>query len=237
MVNIVSGQNTNAITVSRNNLSSGRVTISAAISFSVPACKSTKTVSLSAWVGSPVAPSSIRPKARTIMLCELGSLSSVFPPNGVSSVNATFTDFIGGASVNITLPVSPRGWIAFPDYGLYLFTSVSNNCGTFTYPNFVKIRVIEYCLEDLVRKKSENLSKEPIVNIFPNPSGGQVTIENILVGSKVSIYDNLGRMMFTSASSEGNSIKIDIASLKTGIYILEAVLPNNQKTRKNIVRE
>ncbi len=64
-----------------------------------------------------------------------------------------------------------------------------------------------------------------------------MTVENILTGSKVVIYDNLGRVLFTSPASEGNSLNIDISSLKTGIYILEAILPNNQKTRRNIVRE
>ena len=112
--------------------------------------------------------------------------------------------------------------------------SASNACGI---SRNYKVTVAENLFACKTVGQVPEAPKTPIINIFPNPSGGQVTVENILAGSKITIYDNLGRVMLTSASSEGSSTNIDISSLKAGIYILEAILPNNQKTRKNIVRE
>ena len=238
LVGVLSGQNTNTATISRTSLNSGFATISATISFSTPGCKGAKTVDFPTWVGIPWVSASRKFYPRTINYCIGVDAPYMFPFfGGASSINAIFTDSNG--STNVTIPVLPDGGVAFTSYGTYVFISVSNNCGAFSYPipNVISIEVIDTCSKVVAVKKLEKLTEQPTVNIFPNPSGGQVTVENILAGSKVDIYDNLGRVMLTSAASEGNSTNIDISSLKTGIYILEAILPNNQKVRKNIVRE
>ena len=154
----------------------------------------------------------------------------VTPPPLVTFGDNVTEIMLDGAPMTMIAPGSIRLPQTAP--ATYII-SARNACGT-------SIDYVVTAVEDpynLGCKVVAGTPKQPIINIFPNPSSGQVTVENILAGSKVDIYDNLGRVMLTSAASEGNSTNIDIASLKTGIYILEAILPNNQKVRKNIVRE
>ena len=235
LVGVLSGQNTNTATISRTSLNSGFTTISASISFSTPGCKGAKTVDFSTWVGSPKPPILSKFYPKVSYCIGLGNLP-ILPFGFTSSVTAIFTNLNNVVS-EVILPIAPDGSVNFVGYGTYVITSCSNICGTFIFPNVISF-IVEEDITCLVKQVTASKpTNEPTINIFPNPSSGQVTIENILAGSKVTIYDNLGRVMFTSAASEGNGTNIDISSLKTGIYILEAILPNNQKVRKNIVRE
>ncbi|SHN24852.1 Por secretion system C-terminal sorting domain-containing protein [Chitinophaga sp. CF418] len=82
-----------------------------------------------------------------------------------------------------------------------------------------------------------NIINEDAVSLYPNPSnGGQFMI--LLPGSTekavVSIYDNLGRMVYKKNAQGGNRIQIN-SQLKTGLYIVRINSNAGSFTKKLIV--
>ncbi|SDG15314.1 T9SS type A sorting domain-containing protein [Chitinophaga filiformis] len=82
-----------------------------------------------------------------------------------------------------------------------------------------------------------NIINEDAVSLYPNPSnGGQFMI--LLPGSAknavVSIYDNLGRLVYTRNAQGGNRIQIN-SQLKTGLYIVRIISNAGSFTKKLIV--
>ncbi len=121
-------------------------------------------------------------------------------------------------------PCGASGWSAWVSQWV-----TTNSCATDSkINNNKKASTTEISAEYPIAEK---------ISVSPNPSSNQITIDNVLSGSTVKIYDSFGRLMLTSITVEGNSINIDISSIKTGIYVLEAILPNNMKVRKQIMKE
>jgi hypothetical protein len=80
------------------------------------------------------------------------------------------------------------------------------------------------CTSNRVRAKVsiENVTgisnlKHP-VSVFPNPSNGQVTIRNAMPGSRVSVYDQTGRLIQQSKTDESGILNVTECS--PGIYNL-----------------
>ena len=60
------------------------------------------------------------------------------------------------------------------------------------------------------------------VNVFPNPCSSEITIENAYGFEKndfIEIFDNLGRMVYSNYSPNGNNIEINTEFLSTGTYV------------------
>jgi len=77
-----------------------------------------------------------------------------------------------------------------------------------------------------------DMPKEKDINIYPNPTNGQLTINNEQLTIKnVEIYDIVGQVVFTSAvSAMSPEMTIDINHLASGMYFLKV----NEKTFKVI---
>lgn len=82
-----------------------------------------------------------------------------------------------------------------------------------------------------------DIIKEDVVSLYPNPSnGGQFMI--LLPGSVknafVSIYDNLGRMVYKKNAQGGNRIQIN-SQFKPGLYIVQINSSAGSFTKKLVV--
>jgi aminopeptidase N len=110
----------------------------------------------------------------------------------------------GTLSTSATAIIDPNNWII-------------NNAGSVTQDNSLSLSEIK-----------EN--KELVV--YPNPTNGPFTIQNVPSNTQVNVLDMFGKIV-KSLEFEPNTF-IDLSQLKKGNYLLEILLPDNQKRLKII---
>jgi hypothetical protein len=69
---------------------------------------------------------------------------------------------------------------------------------------------------------------ESLLYIYPNPSTTEITVNNISIGTTISIYDLKGKVLI-SKTSTSTAVKIDISMLANGFYTV--VLKDNMMTK------
>ncbi len=110
----------------------------------------------------------------------------------------------GTLSTSATAIIDPNNWII-------------NNAGSVTQDNSLSLSEIKE-------------SKELI--IYPNPTNGPFTIQNVPSQVQVNVLDMFGKVV-KSLEFEPNTY-IDLSELNKGNYLLEILLPDNQKRLKII---
>jgi hypothetical protein len=74
------------------------------------------------------------------------------------------------------------------------------------------------------------------VNIFPNPTNGLLTLENLNVGkNNMKIYDNSGKILYEN-DFLSETVNVDISTLPKGIYILKISQPHGESLFRKIVK-
>ena len=76
-------------------------------------------------------------------------------------------------------------------------------------------------------------------NLFPNPATSSITIDlpsNLEVNGSVSIFALSGRLVYNSEIDSGNTQKIDISNLNSGMYIVRLQTENSTLEKKLIVK-
>lgn len=56
--------------------------------------------------------------------------------------------------------------------------------------------------------------------LYPNPSNEYINIETNTTKNKITIYNNLGELLFTSNNSNTHIIQIPTSNLVNGIYYI-----------------
>ncbi len=166
--------------------------------------------SLTLWVGIPPRP------PKSIIYTGVCQSAYILPTTGATDISIDGEPF---------MPIISPFYLPEGSY----MVSLSNSCGA-TVPRAVTILVIDPC------KIVGQTPKEPIISVLPNPANTYLDVANILAGSEVKIYNKMG-ILVHSEKSENDYIRLDISKLNTDLYILEAVLPNRQKVRKQIIKE
>jgi hypothetical protein len=76
--------------------------------------------------------------------------------------------------------------------------------------------------------------------VYPNPAKDKVFISGVIYGelpTRVSIYDNAGRIVLSELWTSDTLLQIDISSLSNGIYLLEIVTDSNRNILKIVIGE
>jgi hypothetical protein len=71
-----------------------------------------------------------------------------------------------------------------------------------------------------------------LINIYPNPSNGEINISSLTSIDKVTITNTLGQIIYGTASKETN---LSIQITEAGIYFIQIKLPDISITKKIIV--
>jgi hypothetical protein len=67
-------------------------------------------------------------------------------------------------------------------------------------------------------------------SIYPNPASNIINIKGVTLGSKLSIYNVLGKLVLSKTTSN----EIDLERLNRGVYIIKIRSQNNEVVRKFI---
>jgi hypothetical protein len=84
----------------------------------------------------------------------------------------------------------------------------------------------------MVNTKPVFLSNSSI-NIYPNPSSDFISINNNSEHATLQLFDINGKLILTKRLS-ANENKLDISTIKNGLYIAKIISPDNVKTTKII---
>jgi hypothetical protein len=126
---------------------------------------------------------------------------------------------------------------------LVVFVSDSGTMGTNEYLvyNALKIGLNEEIISKVVDLSAgssiSNVTINENINLYPNPSNGQFTLDFTSVKNQVSsvkIYDLVGKNVYSKDAkiNEGaNKLSIDVSNLTSGVYILNI---ENQKVKFTI---
>ena len=78
-----------------------------------------------------------------------------------------------------------------------------------------------------------DVSAQGGISAYPNPSTGQITIAGLTVGDNVSVFDIVGRLVYSGSATNTNEHILDISRRAPGIYMLH-VTGNNGMPKANI---
>ncbi|MBQ4433551.1 MAG: T9SS type A sorting domain-containing protein, partial [Bacteroidales bacterium] len=68
--------------------------------------------------------------------------------------------------------------------------------------------------------------------IYPNPTGGTLTVESASPIRQITVYDLSGRVMMTVGGNGTAPCSINVTSLHSGIYILKALTDSGVPTAR-----
>ncbi|MER3328502.1 MAG: T9SS type A sorting domain-containing protein, partial [Candidatus Kapaibacterium sp.] len=105
--------------------------------------------------------------------------------------------------------------ILYSTPGNYMVTLVATNDDGSSEESTMQIRVVSET-ESSVGESKENLD----LFVYPNPTSDRLEIRNLENSIyNVSIYDNLGNVVFSGTVTNGNSV-VSLESFYTGVYHL-----------------
>jgi hypothetical protein len=122
-------------------------------------------------------------------------------------------------SMPVTVSFNPSTVGMYADNLLVQFSSNSGN-DELMLPLFGEGTEETVSVEELERFTQK-------INIFPNPSNGNVTLSGLSAGDRVSVYDNSGRLML-SRISEQSVMQLNIS--QRGLYLVE--ISNQMKVER-----
>ena len=81
-----------------------------------------------------------------------------------------------------------------------------------------------------------DIENKRIIDIYPNPSLGFVNVfSSDLNNFDINIINCLGQIVFSQKNVIDSNIKLDLNSLKSGVYTLSIFDQNNMISRKIII--
>jgi len=88
-------------------------------------------------------------------------------------------------------------------------------------------------LNCLTGVEENNAGLKSRINIYPNPTSGEITIAGLPKGERpeILVYNTLGELVF----NQSDAGKIDISDLAPGLYLIEVLL-NSRHHSQRIVK-
>lgn len=157
------------------------------------------------------------PAAITTENTTLQLVAAVFPANATQDVLWTIIPGTGSASVNENGVVTPLA------NGTVIVRATSAEDPTV----YTEIEITI----DVDSLGTGNVTKNTFT-IYPNPTGGDITIASSEPVKSVIIYNQLGQLVKTA-----NTAVVSMQELPAGVYMVEVRLENNTKSVQKVIRK
>ncbi|MDD2387810.1 MAG: T9SS type A sorting domain-containing protein, partial [Bacteroidales bacterium] len=192
-------------------------------------------------VGLSIATGTISGSPFAVTASESASVSVPYTIAGTFNAGNVFTAYLSDASGNFASSI-PIGTLASTADG----TITANIPAGTPSGNAYRIRVesdnpvvvgIDNG-EDLtitLVSSTEILSTNNTLNLYPNPSNGNVYIDNTGEYYNFEVYNAIGQMVFAIESYE-SKVLLDLNGLKEGLYIVNCISPTDVKVIKFILK-
>lgn len=94
-----------------------------------------------------------------------------------------------------------------------------------------------FCDGNLPTAINELINKESVF-VHPNPSSGifEFNLKNKTDGTKICVYDMLGKSVYDKVSMKNNNKEIDLSSQPKGVYFMEILSPNERIIKKIVLQ-
>ena len=145
---------------------------------------------------------------------------------------------------DIFLPDSTTNFDASQGYVSYLIrakkglkenTPINNTAKIYfdSNPPIITNTTENIMVSELPTSSTENIDNQLVMNIFPNPTGGKVSIsgEN-LTNAKITVFDFTGRILKMEKLTDSNDIFL--SELATGVYFLKVETEEGTATKRVI---
>ncbi len=81
----------------------------------------------------------------------------------------------------------------------------------------------------------ENLRPEIALNVFPNPSTGNITLESEAPIQRIFAFDAMGRLVFQESVQNKTTHQLNLSHLPKGLYLLQISGGGFEKTEKVVI--
>ncbi|MCA1762288.1 MAG: T9SS type A sorting domain-containing protein [Cryomorphaceae bacterium] len=81
----------------------------------------------------------------------------------------------------------------------------------------------------------ENPRSEIALNVFPNPSTGNITLESESPLKRISVFDAVGRLVFRESIQNKTNQQLNLSHLPKGLYLLQISGQEFEKTEKVVL--
>ena len=112
----------------------------------------------------------------------------------------------------------------YPDNGVYTVTlKLSSSCGY----------IMDTVSTAIVGIHQLNIDKS-IIQLYPNPSTGIVTIKNTgaFKLEQINVYNVIGQLVYTKNSNNTHEDTLELGGLVSGIYTLQIMTDQGYVTKK-----
>ncbi len=136
-----------------------------------------------------------------------------------------------------------RAQHTFTDYTKYFFNGATHCPWITTLPNFSLYEdstvtlITNFLYQKIIAGISQNKTINNMVKVYPNPSNGVISIENLSSAQPISVdvLDILGSKIHTDTIQIKETKQISLTHLDKGIYILHLKTNTNTITQKIII--
>ena len=123
--------------------------------------------------------------------------------------------------------ISESASVIVDEIGEYTVMGIKDFCyGTATQ----EVKMITGLLDEVNQQK---------INIYPNPSNGQINIKTIdfpLNQAKVNLYNMQGKVVYSQQSNLGDELQLSIPNINKGLYILKIESGEYSLSKKVLLR-
>ncbi|MEM7162301.1 MAG: T9SS type A sorting domain-containing protein [Bacteroidota bacterium] len=83
---------------------------------------------------------------------------------------------------------------------------------------------------------TKNLAGDNTLDIYPNPSNGEFTLQTSLEDFSIEVFDLSGKRVFEMMNPNNDIIRLDLTNLERGMYILRATNAQSNLTERIIIK-
>jgi PKD-like domain/Secretion system C-terminal sorting domain len=184
-------------------------------------------------------------------ICANGSLGSVAPasPASISGVSSTCSNTVNVYSIAAVCDATSYTWILPSGWSGSSTTNSISTTASGTSGN-ITVKANNSCGTSLAATKAvtvlscspanriynETVVVEDDINLYPNPTNGNFTLETSDLADKILVMDALGKLILDIAPNS-NILNISLQDKQNGLYFVKIITGSNQVVKRMMLNK